>query len=160
MKPAQVPDLMPKFVPSLQALTIMNIIGNAQIYLLYIPGEEKLPISLQKKIALYRAALNKKDLLDFDLTLQIINHPDVMEAALTALQEIRSVRNDMIKNFFEVAIIEGNMNALRFFINKGIKINQIKFSPFNHTPLDLAIENNQEEVERLLIQHGAQRTKK
>lgn len=49
MQSSQEQDLIPKFVPSLRALTLMRLVGNARCCMLYHGGEKELPLYLQEK---------------------------------------------------------------------------------------------------------------
>lgn len=154
-------DLMPRLVPSLVSQELMKRVGNGFVFILD-PDDSELPSHLREKAKIYYAALAAIDYpttISVELLQKILLHPDVMEALLYAAGQGRSnSRNDFIRALFTEAAKTGNTNALQFFINKGIKINEAK--RYGENALDWAIRFGQEEAKNLLIQNGAQPTQK
>ena len=133
-------SLIPYFVPSADARELLCFTGVGEKMELYLHAWQwkDYPLSMSK-----------------ELERRVILHLDVMEALLFATTQRYNSRNDYIRVFFTAAAGLGNLSALQFFLEKGIKLNEVRYGVFDENALDWAIKNGQAEAAMLLLQHGA-----
>ena len=155
--------LMPLFEPSSAGQAIMGKGTPVQgLLVMSDPNDVNLPKEFREKLELFRAALMQQDYpstMESTLEKKILSHIDVMEAILTRSAYCRpDSRNEYIRALFIKAAQVGNIDALIFFIDKGVKINEIRYGWNDENALDWAIRKNHEEAKKLLLLHGAKPT--
>lgn len=153
-------DLMPRFKPDQSAQNLVQLVGDAFCYTVKDWWDSKINPEAKSKVELYRAALNHQDdpqSMPLEITEVLINHQEVMQAVLVGAEKSMrpTCRNDFIAHFCYTAARTGNLDAVKFFIQRGAKIDAIKWGTLQDTPLQAAIQNGHEAVKEFLLKNGA-----